>query len=167
MKKALLFIALSCVFFSSCQKSNIDTFRGDYSFKTSGSVTIQRQANDSVEAATFTLVLPNDIGQLEIVTLDKSQDSVIVIMNHLNGEVTLTHGHCGDGQLVLNEFQRDNIEFNLDQVNFKAPVKIKAVGHCYDGNTLLFNMTYRGKAEVDQLSYTIEGDDIRMVAYRN
>ena len=46
-------------------------------------------------------------------------------------------------------------------------MRVRASGRMYDGNTLVLNMTYDGEAETNEHTYTIKGDDIRMVAQRN
>ncbi|MBR4392041.1 MAG: hypothetical protein IKT08_08065 [Bacteroidales bacterium] len=170
MKRTLLLLACGLLAFASCKKSNIDPFRGDYSFKTSGNVTVQRQATilDTVPPAVFTVSVPNDLGQLEISTLDKENDSVVVIMNILNDEVIVAHGCCKDDELVMQDFKRNALYLNVDyEFNLRAPVNIKAKGRLYDDNTLVFEMTYHGTATVGDLIYNIHGDDIKMVAYRN
>lgn len=171
MKKNFIFIALGLLIaFSSCQKSGLNLFCGNYSYKTTGSVTVQRKATplDSITPAAFTFNLPNEIGQLDIATLDKHNDSVVVIINQLNGDVVLTHGYCNDKELTLKPFKRNVLNISVNsQIDFNTPVKIQGVGHCYDDNTLIFDMSYHGKAQVGPFTYLIDGDQIQMVAYRN
>lgn len=171
MKKVVFFIALSCVFlFSACSKSGIKSFRGDYSFKTSGSVTIQRVTLpfDTITPPAITFSLPNEIGQLEITTLDKEHDSVLMVMNYLNNEVVVAQGCCKDNELIMKSFTRDALNFNVDSdLSFKAPVKVRAHGRLYDEDLLIIDMSYSGIAMVGPLYYHIEGDDIKMVANRN
>ena len=171
MKKTVFFTSL-CILIAlcSCTKSGLNTFCGDYSFKTSGSVTVQRLdlPMDSITPAAFTFSLPNEIGQLEIATLDRRNDSVIVIMNYLNGEVLVTHGHCENEELTLNTFQRNALNISIDsEMDFRTPIKVKGVGHYYDDNTLVFNMSYNGWVQLGPLFYKVDGDNIQMVAYRN
>ena len=124
---------------ASCQKKNAPLFRGDYSFKTSGSVTLNEiDAED--EPASFTVSLPNEIGQLEISALDNGKDSVLVVMNTMGGEVVVTHAFCKDNEIFLRDFE---------------------------DNTLILNMVYEGEAETNDRSFKIYGDDIRMAATRN
>ena len=60
MKKiCLLFALCGLIAFTSCQKRGMHLFRGDYSFKTSGSVTLD-EINPEGEPASYTVSLPKD-----------------------------------------------------------------------------------------------------------
>ena len=87
---------------ASCQKSGINAFKGDYSFKSSGEVSVQRTTtiiDTTIIPAKFNFTLPNEIGQLEIRTLDRKEKSVVVVMNYMNNEVIVVHGTC-EGQTI-------------------------------------------------------------------
>ena len=72
MKRIIPILFCCLMALTSCQKKNAPLFRGDYSFKTSGSVTLD-EINAEDEPASFTVSLPNEIGQLEISALDKAR----------------------------------------------------------------------------------------------
>ena len=151
---------------TSCQKKNAPLFRGDYSFKTSGSVTLN-EINAEDEPATFTVNLPNEIGQLEISALDKGKDSVLVVMNTMGGEVVVTHAFCKDNKIFLRDFNKNTLLFTGDSITLKNELRVKASGQMYENNTLILNMTYEGEAETNERSFKVYGDDIRMAAIRN
>ena len=171
MKKALLFsVLLASLTLASCQKSGVNLFVGDYSYKTTGSVTVQRQLSlfDSEIPPAYEVELPSDLGQLQIATLDRKADSVVVIFNQLNGDVLVTHARCEDNEITLLKFQREILMLSIDANNdLKFPVTISGEGHIYDGKTILFNLSYKGKAKVGDLTYNLQGEDVNMVAYRN
>ena len=155
---------------ASCQKSGLNAFRGSYSFKSSGEVTVQRPASifDTVPPAAYTINLPNEIGQLEISALDQKNDSVVVVLNYYDGNVVATHGRCQDREIVLKEFSYNNLKLTIDgNLNVESPVRVSAIGHIYDGNTIILNLSYRGYAMVGLLRYNISGDNIMLVANRN
>ncbi len=160
----ILFCALMAL--ASCQKKNAPLFRGDYSFKTSGSVTLE-EINPEDEPASFTVSLPNEIGQLEISALDKGKDSVLVVMNTMGGEVVVTHAFCKDNEIFLRDFKKNTLLFTGDSITLKNELRVKASGQMYEDNTLILNMTYEGEAETNERSFKIYGDDIRMAAIRN
>ena len=165
MKKALL--VLCCLMaLASCQKKNAPLFRGDYSFKTSGSVTLD-EIDTEDEPASYTVSLPNEIGQLEIKDLDNGKDSVLVVMNIMGGEVVVTHALCQDNKIFLRDFKKNTLLFTGDSLTLKNDLRVKASGQMYENNTLILNMTYEGEAETNERSFKIYGDDIRMVAIRN
>ena len=160
----ILFCALMAL--ASCQKKNAPLFRGDYSFKTSGSVTLD-EINAEDEPASFTVSLPNEIGQLEISALDNGKDSVLVVMNTMGGEVVVTRAFCKDNEIFLKDFMKNTLLFTGDSLTLKNDLRVKASGQMYEDNTLILNMTYEGEAETNERSFKIYGDDIRMAAIRN
>ena len=160
----ILFCALMAL--ASCQKKNAPLFRGDYSFKTSGSVTLN-EINTEDESASFTVNLPNEIGQLEIKDLDNGKDSVLVVMNTMGGEVVVTHACCKDNKIFLRDFKKNTLLFTGDSLTLKNDLRVHASGQMYEDNTLILNMTYEGEAETNERSFKVYGDDIRMAAIRN
>ena len=162
----LLFVFCALLTLTSCQKKNASLFRGDYSFKTSGSVTLE-EINPEDEPTSYTISLPNEIGQLEISALDNGKDSVLVVMNTMGGEVVVTHALCQDNKIFLRDFKKNTLLFTGDSLTLKNDLRVHATGQMYEDNTLIFNMTYEGEAETNERSFKIYGDDIRMAAIRN
>ena len=162
----LLFVICTLLALASCQKKNAPLFRGDYSFKTSGSVTLE-EINPEDEPTSYTISLPNEIGQLEISALDNGKDSVLVVMNTMGGEVVVTHALCQDNKIFLRNFKKNTLLFTGDSITLKNELRVKASGQMYEDNTLILNMTYEGEAETNERSFKIYGDDIRMAAIRN
>ena len=160
----ILFCALMAL--ASCQKKNATLFRGDYSFKTSGSVTLE-EINPEDAPTSYTINLPNEIGQLEISALDNGKDSVLLVMNTMGGEVVVTHAFCKDNEIFLRDFKKNTLLFTGDSLTLKNDLRVSAKGQMYEDNTLILNMTYEGEAESNERSFKIYGDDIRMAAIRN
>ena len=168
MKIRPIFIILCALMaLSSCQKKNAPLFRGDYSFKTSGSVTLEEIVPQGETGETFTVGLPNEIGQLEISTLDNGKDSVLVVMNTMGGEVVVTHAFCKDNEIFLRDFKKNTLLLTGDSLTLKNDLRVKATGRMYEDNTLILNMIYDGEAERNESSFKVFGDDIRMAAIRN
>lgn len=170
MKKTILFIAFcGLFFFAGCQKSGIHLFRGDYSFKTSGSVTLDEilPEGDTEEPASYTVGLPNEIGQLEISALGNDKDSLLVVMNTMGGEVVVTHARCEGNEIFLKDFTKNTLLFTGDSLTLKNEVRVQASGQMYEDNTIILNMIYNGEAETCERNFTIHGDNIRMAATRN
>jgi len=168
MKKINLLLALCCLLsLASCQKKNIPLFRGDYSFKTSGSVTMNEIVPEGETGDAYIVNLPNEIGQLEISDMGNGKDSVLVVMNTMGGEVIVTHACCKDNEIFLRDFKKNTLLFTGDSITLKNELRVKASGQMYEGNTLILNMIYDGEAETNERNFTIHGDDIRMAATRN
>ena len=167
MKKINVFLTLCCLLaLVACQKKNAPLFRGDYSFKTSGSVTLD-EIDPEDEPVSYTVSLPNEIGQLEIGDLDNGKDSVLVVMNTMGGEVVVTHAFCEGNEIYLKDFTKNTLLFTGDSITLKNEVRVQASGQMYENNTIILNMIYDGEAETAERSFTIHGDNIRMAAIRN
>ena len=169
MKKTIIIAFLTLLALASCQKKNAPLFRGDYSFKTSGSVTLDEivPEGDTIEPVSFVVNLPNEIGQLEISDLGNGKDSVLVVMNTMGGEVVVTHAFCKDNEIFLRDFTKNALLFTGDSITLKNEMRVQASGQMYEDNTLILNMTYDGEAETNERNFTIHGDNVRMAAIRN
>jgi uncharacterized Zn ribbon protein len=167
MKKISILLSVFClIVLASCQKKNAPLFCGDYSFKTSGSVTLD-EINAEDEPSTYTVSLPNEIGQLEISDLGNGRDSVLVVMNTMGGEVVVTHAFCKDNEIFLKDFTKNTLLFTGDSLTLKNDLRVHATGQMYEDNTLIINMVYDGEAETNERSFKVYGDNIRMAAIRN
>ena len=167
MKRIIPIVICAFMALASCQKKNAPLFRGDYSFKTSGSVTLEEIVPQGETGETFTVGLPNEIGQLEISILDNGKDSVLVVMNTMGGEVVVTHALCKDNEIFLRDFKKNTLLLTGDSLTLKNDLRVKATGRMYEDNTLILNMIYDGEAERNERSFKVFGDDIRMAATRN
>ena len=167
MKRIIPIVICAFMALASCQKKNAPLFRGDYSFKTSGSVTLEEIVPQGETGETFTIGLPNEIGQLEISALDNGKDSVLVVMNTMGGEVVVTHAFCKDNEIFLRDFKKNTLLLTGDSLTLKNDLRVKATGRMYEDNTLILNMIYDGEAERNESSFKVFGDDIRMAAIRN
>ena len=167
MKKINVFLTICCLLaLVACQKKNAPLFRGDYSFKTSGSVTLE-EVDPEYEPTIYTVSLPNEIGQLEISDLGDGKDSVLVVMNTMGGEVVVTHAYCKNNEIFLCDYKKNTLLFTGDSLTLKNDLRVKASGQMYEDNTLILNMIYEGEAETNERSFKVYGDDIRMAAIRN
>jgi len=166
MKRILLIFICGLFALASCQKSGMHLFRGDYSFKTSGSVTLD-EIDPEDEPASYTVSLPNEIGQLEISALGNDRDSLLVVMNTMGGEVIVTHALCDGNEIFLKDFTKNTLLFTGDSITLRNEVRVQASGQMYEDNTIILNMVYDGEAETAERLFSIHGDNIRMVAIRN
>lgn len=157
---------------TSCHKSGVSLFVGDYSFKTTGEISIR--ANAVIDSSNVTIPaflnvnLSNDIGQLNICASDEKNDQVIAVFNYLNGDVTVTTGTCNGNTIELDEFRHDFLPVSVTTLlsnNFY--INVSGTGQMYDDNMIIFDMKYDGKAQVGSVTYKIKDKDIKIVAYRN
>ena len=144
-------------------------FRGDYSFKTSGSITLKEvlPVGDDSEPASLTVNLPNEIGQLQISALGNERDSLLVVMNTMGGEVMVTHAFCDGKEIFLQDFTKKSLLFTDNSIILKNELNVQATGQMYEDNTIILNMIYDGEAQCNNKTFSIHGDNIRMAATRN
>jgi len=175
MKKVLFACLLAVVSAAlcSCHKSGVNLFAGDYSFKTSGEISITAQA--VIDGSNITIPaevnanLSNDIGQLNISVADKKNDKVIVVINYLNGDVVTTTGTCNGKTIELDEFRRNTLPVSVNSL-FSANstyITICGTGQMYGDDMVIFDMKYHGTAKIGSVTYKITDKNIQMVAYRN
>jgi len=169
MKKTIIITVFALLALTSCQKSGMQLFRGDYSFKTSGSVTMDEivPEGETTDPVSYTVSLPNEIGQLQISDLGNEKDSLLVVMNTMGGEVIVTHAFCDGNEIFLKDFAKNTLLFTGDSITLKNEVHVKASGQMYEDNTIILNMFYDGEAGTSERSFAIHGDNIRMAATRN
>lgn len=171
MKKTSLII-ICLIILTSCHKSGVNLFVGDYSFKTSGEISITAQAvidsSNVIIPAVMNVNISNDIGQLNINVSDKNNNEVIVVMNYLNGDVIVTTGTCEGETIELDEFQRNTlpVSINTPLSASSTYLTVSAKGQMYD-DMIIFDMTYKGRATIGSVTYKINDKDVKMVAYRN
>lgn len=173
MTRTLLLTAFCCLFaFTSCKKSGANLFAGDYSFKTSGEVSITAKAetndNNLPIPASLDVNLSNNIGQMNICISDKQNDKVIVVINYINGDVITTTGTCDGRTIYIDEYQHDILPVSISTMfTSYSVIKASAVGQIYDENLIIFDMAYEGIGTVGSITYKIKDKDIKIVAYRN
>ena len=170
MKRLLLLISCALIVLSSCRKE-ADRFVGDYSFKTSGEISITANVQD--EGATLPIPasldvdLSTEMGQLNICISDKKNDEVVVVINHLNGDVVVTNGTCNDKTIELEEFRRDILPLSVSSMFTEGyDIMVGGTGKIYD-DMIIFDITCSGHATLESTTFKIKEKDIKMVAYRN
>ncbi len=108
MKKSLFAFALLVLLCSSCQRE-VKKYVGDYSYKTSGVITITEE--DGTESQQ--LISKN--GQMNIRQDNTSDDAnrVMITMNEMSGTSRITYGTIADGVLTFdpNSFETS---FSID-----------------------------------------------------
>ena len=145
---------------------------GDYSFKTSGEISIKAEAvidssNVNIPAS-LNVNLLSDIGQLNICSSDEKNDQVVAVFNYLNGDVVVTNGTCDGKTIEIEEFRHDFLPVSVTTLfsnNFY--INVSGTGQMYDDNMIIFEMKYNGKAKIGSVTYKIKDKDVKIVAYRN
>ena len=103
-----LFVSLAVLFFYSCQKEGVKSFLGDYSYKTSGVVNVDSNG------VSYTFKLPDKIGHISIVELNK--DSVLIIKNEMMGEVQTLQAKVDGDSIFINSYEKQ-LSFQFNNTN--------------------------------------------------
>ena len=163
-----LLLVIVAASLTSCHKGGTHLFAGDYSFKTSGEVSITAQNGSNVVPAELNINLANTVGQLNISADNNDNDKVIVVINNLNGDVFTTTGSCEGKNIEIDEFQCNTLPFSVTTLfSGDYKVKVSASGQIYDDNMIVFDVFCNGSATVGSITYKVKDKNITMVAYRN
>ena len=164
--KKILILMFALAMLTSCHKKGIPLFIGDYSYKMSGSVELTPDDDSMLEP--IQLEITNEIGNLQISKLDKKEGSVMVVMNAVNGGLSTATAYCEGKEIVFDEFEHSLKLTNIAQgINTNCVVNVEAEGMMYDDNTIILNLSFSGEQTYLGNDYTIQGDNIILVAYRN
>lgn len=161
--KICALLMLSCLFLSSCQKEGVKVFKGDYTYKTSGKITV------SIGGIPNPVNLLNKTGQMDIIDIGE-EDRVMVVKTSLTGNVTSGYATIDGDQIAF-----DPVTFNETLIllveNGTATITSRASGKIYDDNTIIINETYdgtfAGQGSFLNVTGTISGDSVLTVAERN
>lgn len=169
MKKFSLFaiVCLMAITMSSCKKTGVNLFVGEYSFKTSGDIVITAEGGVAGMPASVTLSLDDAVGECHIRPAEEEGNKVVVAFNVIEGKVFTTTGTCDGDKIVIDEFNCNTLPFIVNTVfTGDVDIKVSATGQMYN-DMIVFDVFCNGTATAASKTYKIKGKDIRMVAYRN
>ena len=168
MKLRCLYIAATCLalsaVLSSCQsKEGLNLYKGDYSFKTSGSITLEKKAVESNETTNETISLAPESGQMSVLKIDESSGKVT--MNIIGADVMVFDAIIDGDHLQLKETERIiTISEALQKPQLKC--KVSGVGEKY-ANTIIFSLNYTGGDKKALYNYNITESNVKCVAKLN
>lgn len=153
----------------SCSKE-MKKYEGSYSFKTSGTmqwVKLQGQSeNDSVYPDTLNVVLSHEMGQMNVVKLDRQDNRMMVTMNILGGGAYSVPATVSEDDIRLDTVLRQVSYRIVEGVFHHTDLEMTGVGHRY-GNVLLFDLEFLGTGEYLGERYRIEQSAVECVAEFN
>lgn len=150
-------------FITSCEKQGVALYEGYYSYKTSGSVEVERTLIESSEKSEETLSIVSENGQMNI--LKNGDDKLIITMNAIGGDVVVLDAEVVDKELVINEFSRMvKIEDGSRTVSLNC--KVSGSGKKYD-NVIILDLNYSGSGTSTIYSYKVKSSSVKCVAKVN
>lgn len=172
---AALAVVVSLMSLISCEKEGVKLFDGNYSFKTSGILTVERTAKVSESDAsagildipdgnrTFRLALTSESGQMNVI---KTRDnSVIVTMNVVGGDAFVFSGKAEGKVLTLDPAVRF-VSFRDGANTVSLEITVSGTAEKHD-DVAIFTLEYTGGGETTLYDYKILASEVKCVAKLN
>lgn len=157
MKKTMIYAA---VLLGLCSCNQAKIFSGDYSYKTTGMVTLVPNDTTSIEHEI------KHIGTLSVVDLKSSdKDSILLIFNELGGSLTTVRAKVDDDSVWLTPYTK-TISLQDGLLTVDGEVTVMGRGVRYD-DIIMLDEVYDGVIVSDTTNIKIHGEHISTVANRN
>ncbi|MBQ7530377.1 MAG: hypothetical protein IJT12_01550 [Paludibacteraceae bacterium] len=187
MKTKITLLLSLVLFLAACTDSSaVRDVKGAYRYKTTGKVTLEENFKGATKADTLVANLDNESGTLEVISLHDG-DSLLLTIDQLNGNVTVTRGAVSDSRLHFAPYNRtieipttikhyDTLSIDLgiiskdtvivrEQREYEPyDITVRGYAEVYDNN-LVFNLSYSGKSQTTER--TLRGTGFRSLAKKN
>lgn len=172
---AALAVVVSLMSLISCEKEGVKLFDGNYSFKTSGILTVERTAKVSESDAsagildipdgnrTFRLALTSESGQMNVIKT--GDNSVIVTMNVVGGDAFVFSGKAEGKVLTLDPAVRF-LSFRDGANTVSLEITVSGTAEKHD-DVAIFTLEYTGGGETTLYDYKILASEVKCVAKLN
>lgn len=172
---AALAVVVSLMSLISCEKEGVKLFDGNYSFKTSGILTVERTAKVSESDAsagildipdgnrTFRLALTSESGQMNVIKT--GDNSVIVTMNVVGGDALVFNGKAEGKVLTLDPAVRF-LSFRDGANTVSLEITVSGTAEKHD-DVAIFTLEYTGGGETTLYDYKILASEVKCVAKLN
>lgn len=150
----------------SCSKEGTALFKGNYSFKTSGSICARQisEPADTLLPSDVTIKLATESGQMDITPT--GDEAMLVSMNVTGGDMLVYNAQVDGEDLIISPDTRSMTlnfpsgeESQILPSTIRADVTISGSGHRYD-NIILFKFNCGGVFKVGDTEYEIYSSDI-------
>lgn len=160
---AVAAVAIAAV---SCSKEGTAGFKGEYSFKTGGTLSFREK--DNPDAETSTKHLTAETGQMKVLEADRSLGKMIVTMNIISGDALVFNAEAKGKRITLEPVSRTvQIRHGTAEVTaVQAEVTVSGTGELYD-RTIIFDLDYQGGYEFAGTEYEIVDSKVNCIAALN
>lgn len=174
IKKVALGLSFALFALTSCEKAGVDLYEGFYSYKLSGTVTVDKLLIENIdlpetepaepaEPVEATLTLISESGQMNV--LKKGADSLIITMNAIGGDVLVIDACVKGNDLEISEFSRIvKVEDGSRTVSLNCTGS--GSGKKYD-DVIIMDLSYLGDGSSTLYDYTIKSSSVKCVAKVN
>lgn len=163
--KVITAIVMLSAVLCSCSKEGPALFKGNYSFKTSGSICARQisEPADTLLPSDVTIKLVTESGQMDITPRDG--DAMLVTMNVTGGDMIVYDSKVSGEDLVITPDTRSMVltfpggEESQTISSVRTDIDVSGTGRRYD-NIILFKFNYGGVFQVGDTEYEIYASDI-------
>lgn len=169
MKKNLIYAAAllaGITAIQACQKEPVTDLTGTYTYKTSGTVTLEYVDPGNGEKTTHIMNLVNEEGQMTLAGTTSGE--LLIACNAIGGDAYTFTGSLNDaGTLLINGNPEKHIFVKSASLTVgHGNVRFSGSGKLYD-DILAFSCEYMGTVTVAGVGMSIIGSDVEIVAKRN
>ncbi|MGM9749231.1 MAG: hypothetical protein ACI3ZN_10555 [Candidatus Cryptobacteroides sp.] len=173
-KNYLFFAAVVAVLMvaASCEREGTSRFKGNYTYNMSGNVTVQRDTVSSTGEArgldTLVMNLTSEVGQMDILEVDRSGGKMILTMRSIDGQVTVADAVASGKMLDFEPFVKTKTLSldNLSVIKTDMNITFTGYGEKYS-DVVVFRIEASGQKESMGITYKIIDSDIEWVARSN
>lgn len=162
------FVAVIMAMSTACHKTGTNLFKGNYSFKTSGFVTMN--AVSEIDSTSYKVTLDSENGQMNILERNESNGDMAITMNIVGGPVLVMQAHAEGIALTLEPVERTITVRNENGLPMEMDVKMSGVADKIN-DVAMFSFKYEGQKEVETIDgpvkYTISDTQVVCVAKEN
>lgn len=155
MKKISFVLFIAVLVLTSCNR-DVWFMEGEYSYKISGRVEL-KSADTTINRS-----IDDEIGVLRILSQDSKDEEVVLAFNPLGGSVVTTTARIDGKKIELQNFEKILHLRAASLTDEEFVVDVSGTGERYK-TTIVFSLDYKGKNSDG--TFSLEGNDLRMVAY--
>ncbi|MDI9535466.1 MAG: hypothetical protein QM212_05740 [Bacteroidota bacterium] len=166
MKKNKLPLLLFCFFtilFYSCDNKPVKNFLGDFTYKTSGSITVEGDTSD------VALKITNKLGQMDIIDIGE-ENRVMVIKTEITGNITKTYATISaddENKIIFDTIPISEIFISgLDTVSSETNIYSAPVGKRYEDRIVIEDF-YFGYVDTYKVKGPIKQSDVITISEKN
>ena len=164
--------AAAVLLLASCAKEGQGLFKGNYTFKTSGSVyaELSIENTDGNSSSTLDLDLETEQGQMDILKTGSGDGGMIVTMNVLGGDVRSFRARAEGSTLIVEPFDT-KIKLQIAR-HGTATIDVTASGSAKSyGDVVIFDLVYEGEgvSEIGESTAEVKicGSSVQCIAKLN
>jgi len=158
----------------SCQKTDLETMSGSYTYKTSGVVGLvpTQLIGTGLPIDTTWVALTPEQGQVNIVTKDSNNSTIIITWNDLTGNACSTEARVDGKKLIMTPNTKSasltdgTMSMGTVTIIGGGIVSYYGTGTLYD-NMLLIDMIYQGTFTISGTQMTVVASKVECIAKAN